>query len=162
MPGFQNYHVPADQDGSTLPAVLRKLLPKLSWTQVKGMIKSRRVQVNGNLCLDESRRVKEGDVVKVWEHALAKPADVSKVRVVHFDEHLVIVHKPAGITTLRHPEERNWPARRKQLQPTLDELVPLVLAKKLGIPVDPSADPRPPRPKRREARHRKQKARGPK
>ena len=34
------------------------------------------------------------------------------------------------MTTLRHPEERNWPKRRKQLQPTLDEMLPRVIEKK--------------------------------
>ena len=34
------------------------------------------------------------------------------------------------MTTLRHPEERNWPKRRKQLQPTLDKMLPRVIEKK--------------------------------
>jgi len=32
------------------------------------------------------------------------------------------------MTTLRHREERHWPAARKNLQPTLDEVLPRVLA----------------------------------
>lgn len=161
MRHFQNYHVPADCEGATLPAALRGFLPGKSWTQIKGLIGSRRVQINGNLCLDESRRVKSGDVVKVWEHPLAKPAGASDVRVVFYDEHLVVVHKPAGITTLRHVEERNWPARRKQQQPTLDELVPLALGKKLGMSIEPASDERQP-PNRRGRDHRDIKQRGPK
>ena len=46
------------------------------------------------------------------------------MRIVHLDEHLVVVQKPAGVTTLRHREETDLPQRRKQLQPTLDELLP--------------------------------------
>ena len=38
-----------------------------------------------------------------------------------------------GVTTLRHREETDLPQRRKQLQPTLDELVVAVLAEQLGI-----------------------------
>src|SRR6185295_2064889 len=87
------------------------------------------------LCLDEGRRLTEKDVVKVWEQPLARPVTASDVRIVFVDEHLVVVDKPAGMTTLRHAEERHWPARRKQLQPTLDEALPLVLAKKLGMRV---------------------------
>ena len=52
------------------------------------------------------------------------------VRIRYLDRHLVVVEKPAGMTTLRHPEERNWPKRRKQLQPTLDEMLPRVIEKK--------------------------------
>jgi 23S rRNA pseudouridine1911/1915/1917 synthase len=43
------------------------------------------------------------------------------------------VQKPAGVTTLRHRAETDLPERRKQLQPTLDELVPRVLAQHFGI-----------------------------
>jgi len=42
---------------------------------------------------------------------------------------VVVVEKPAGMTTTRHAEERHWPARRRQLEPTLDELLPGILAK---------------------------------
>src|SRR4029077_5199546 len=35
-----------------------------------------------------------------------------------------VVEKPTGIATVRHPVERDWPARRKALNPTLDEIVP--------------------------------------
>jgi 23S rRNA pseudouridine1911/1915/1917 synthase len=40
-----------------------------------------------------------------------------------------VVEKPAGVTTGRHSEERSWPARRKQRQPTLEEIVARVLAR---------------------------------
>jgi 23S rRNA pseudouridine1911/1915/1917 synthase len=112
-------------------------LPELSWGQVRRLIGGRQVQVNGNLVLDEGRRVKAGDVVKLHDHALAKPADALDVKIVHFDEHLVVVQKPAGVTTLRHREENDLPQRRKQLQPTLDELVAQVLSEQRGITTSP-------------------------
>src|SRR4051812_30232387 len=133
---FRNYHIRSELAGSTLSGPLKKLLPGEPWGSVKSLITRRHVQVNGNLCLDEGRRLKEQDVVKVWEQPLAKPVDASDVRILHVDEHLVVVEKPAGMTTLRHAEERNWPSRRKQLQPTLDEALPLVLARKLRIGAD--------------------------
>src|SRR6185436_1329411 len=133
MPPFRNYHVRGELVGSTLSGALKKLLAGESWGKVKSLISGRHVQVNGNLCLDEGRRLTEKDVVKVWKQPLARPVTASDVRIVFVDEHLVVVDKPAGMTTLRHAEERHWPARRKQLQPTLDEALPLVLAKKLGI-----------------------------
>jgi 23S rRNA pseudouridine1911/1915/1917 synthase len=107
------------------------------------LIAARRVQVNGNLCLDEGRRVKAGDVLKIAERSLARPADEADIRIVHIDEHLLVVQKPAGVTTLRHREETDLPQRRKQLQPTLDELLPRVLARHLGIA--PPADTSPKR-----------------
>ena len=76
--------------------------------------------------------VKGGDVVKVWEQPLAAPVREEDVRLAYVDEHLVVVQKPAGVTTLRHREEGDLPQRRKQLQPTLDELVPRLLAAASG------------------------------
>ena len=135
VPPFRNYHIRDELVGSTLSGALKKLLAGETWGKVKALISGRHVQVNGNLCLDEGRRLTEKDVVKVWEQPLTKPVTANDVRLLYVDDHLVVVEKPAGMTTLRHPEERHWPARRKQLQPTLDEALPRVLAKKLGIPV---------------------------
>ena len=124
----RNFHLTAEHDGLSLGQALKRLLGDRTWSQVRRTITGRQVQVNGNLCLDEGRRVKAGDVVKLWDHPLAKPADASDVKIVHLDEHLVVVQKPAGVTTLRHREETDLPQRRKQLQPTLDELLAEVLA----------------------------------
>jgi 23S rRNA pseudouridine1911/1915/1917 synthase len=136
MPAFTNYHISAELAGKSLSQALKRILSEKSWNEVKRLIAGRHVQVNGNLCLDETRKLTAKDVVKVWEHPLAKPADERDVKIVYVDEHLVVIEKPAGVTTLRHAEERSWPARRKQLQPTLDELLPRVLAKHLGWRVD--------------------------
>ena len=138
---FRNFHVGDESRSQTLSTALRRFLPDKSWNQVKKLIGGRQVQVNGNLCLDENRKVKAGDVVKVWDHPLAKPADERDVRIRYVDAHLVVIEKPAGVTTLRHAEERHWPARRKQLQPTLDELLPLALARSLGWNTSESTSP---------------------
>jgi 23S rRNA pseudouridine1911/1915/1917 synthase len=142
---FRNYHVAGQQRSQTLSSALRAFVPDKSWAQLKKLIAGRHVQVNGNLCLDENRKVKAGDVIKLWDHPLARPADASDLRIRYVDAHLVVVEKPAGVTTLRHAEERSWPARRKQMQPTLDELLPRALAKHLGwnIPEKDLENPHP-------------------
>lgn len=132
----QTFHLSAPHNGLTLAAALKRLSTDLSWSQARKLVDGRRVQVNGNLCLDGERKVAEGDVVKVLEHALAPPATAADVRLVHVDEHVVVVQKPAGVTTLRHREETDLPVRRKQLQHTLDELVQQRLAAHLGISSD--------------------------
>ena len=129
----RTFHLPAEHDGLSLPQALKQLLADQSWSQIRKLIGGRQVQVNGNLCLDEGRRVKASDVIKLWDHPLAKPAGEADVRITYCDEHLVVVQKPAGMTTLRHSAETDLPQRRKQLQPTLDELLPKALAKHLGI-----------------------------
>jgi len=129
-PAFQIFHVSDAGAGQTLASQLRQSLAGQSWRQIQRLLQARHVQVNGNLCCDAGRRLKTGDVVKVWAHSLAKPVDESDVRICYLDEQIVVVEKPAGITTLRHPEERNWSPRRRQLQPTLEELVTQLIARK--------------------------------
>ena len=93
---FQNYHVTAAQHQQTLAAALRHFLAGRSWGEVRSLIHRRHVQVNGNLCVDEARRLKTGEVVKVWTHPLAKPVEDDDVRIVYLDADLLVVEKPAG------------------------------------------------------------------
>ena len=131
-PEFENYHLPPEFNGDPLGEALKALLGDQSWGQVRQLIRGRQVQVNGNLCLDEQRPVKVGDVIKVWETPLAKPIQADQIRLAYLDEHVVVVEKPAGLTTMRHREERKLSAQRKLLQPTLDELLPAAVARELG------------------------------
>ncbi|MDX1927877.1 MAG: RluA family pseudouridine synthase [Pirellulaceae bacterium] len=126
---FTVYHIAQAQNGLALAAALKAIVKDCSWGQAKKLLLNRHVQVNGNLCLDAARRVKEKDVVKVWHQPLAKPIESSDLRLAYWDEYLLVVEKPAGVTSVRHYEERKISTKRRQLQPTLEELLPPVLAK---------------------------------
>ncbi|MCA9267505.1 MAG: RluA family pseudouridine synthase, partial [Planctomycetales bacterium] len=125
----KNYHADDRHTGQTLATALRGWLTGKSWGDVKKLIAQRRVAVNGNLCVDAGRKLRATDVVKVLEHPAAAPVEPHDVRVRYFDRHVVVVEKPPGVTSTRHHEERDWPKRRKQMQPTLDEMLPHVLAR---------------------------------
>ncbi len=118
------------QVDQTLASALRQWLPDRSWGEVRKLLRTRRVTVNGNLCLDAARRLRLTDVVKLLPHSTAPIPSSTDVRIRYLDKHLVVVEKPAGMTSTRHSEERDWPARRKQIQPTLDELLPGIIARK--------------------------------
>jgi 23S rRNA pseudouridine1911/1915/1917 synthase len=62
--------------------------------------------------------------------AKARPAETTTIR--HLDLSLVVVEKPAGLSTTRHPVERDWSERRKALSPTLEDLVPTLIAAEEG------------------------------
>ena len=115
------YHLSDEHDGETIAAVLKRLQHPASWNQVKKAIASRHVQINGNLCVDEARRVSGKDVVKVFREPLPKPTSASDLRIVFVDDHLLVIEKPAGITSVRHAAEKQFSTRRRQLQPTLEE-----------------------------------------
>ena len=138
------HHITPEEAGQTLAALVRRWSPELSWNEARGVVERRRVLVNGNLCLDPARRVKERDVVKITAHAQKKPPDQLQIQLRHLDPHIVVVEKPAGVTTVRHPEEDDWNDRRKQIQPTLDELLPKVIAReeRFHTPGRPLHEPR--------------------
>jgi 23S rRNA pseudouridine1911/1915/1917 synthase len=124
------FRVRPDEANLTIAAALRRWLNGKSWSDVRRLLSSRHVTVSGNLCLDEGRRLKADEIVKLLPNPAAAPPKEEDVRIRFLDAHLVVVEKPAGMTTLRHPEERSWPKRRKQLQPTLDEMLPRIIEKK--------------------------------
>jgi 23S rRNA pseudouridine1911/1915/1917 synthase len=112
----------AAKPGATVAAMLRSHCPGMTWTQARQRIAGRHVRINGNLCLDPARRLKEGDRVEILGRPMAKPPSESAIVIRHLDEHIVVVEKRAGINTVRHPAERDWSEKRKALSPTLDDL----------------------------------------
>ncbi len=137
----QVFQVSPELEKKTLAAALRHWLPDQSWSHVRKLIVSRRVMISGNLSVDAGRRLAAADVVKVLAHSVAAPAKEEDIRVQFLDDHVVVAEKPAGMTSNRHREERQWSKRRKQIQPTLDELLPHVITKiaerrnKRGVPL---------------------------
>jgi 23S rRNA pseudouridine1911/1915/1917 synthase len=130
MPAYRTHHLEPRLIGKSLADAVKFFRGSLSREAVRALILGRQVQVNGNLCVDPQQRMKPGDVVRVWDHPLAKPPDLADIRIVHLDEHVVVVDKPAGLTTMRHADDAD-PSRRADKQPTLDELLPNLLAARL-------------------------------
>ena len=124
---FKVYHVRQGNVGEPLATMLRRILPGRSWSEVKKVVIGRKVQVNGNLCTDETRRMKAGDIVKIFDEAMARPVSDEHLVIRHQDEHVIVVEKPAGLTTQRHVEEAHWDDARKNRQPTLEELLQRII-----------------------------------
>jgi 23S rRNA pseudouridine1911/1915/1917 synthase len=119
----QQFTLLHEQANQTIAAMLRHWLPGHSWSQVRKLIASRRVKLNGELWLDDARRLKEGDRVEVLGRPEREPALIDNIALRHVDAHVVVVEKPSGIPTLRHPAERDWLEPRRLRVPTLDDLV---------------------------------------
>jgi 23S rRNA pseudouridine1911/1915/1917 synthase len=129
---FASSPIFAEQAGLTLAALLRQRLPGQSWNQVRRLIDTRRARVNGELCLDPARRLKEGETIELLARPEAKRRADEPLILRHLDDHLVVVEKPSGISTVRHPAERDWNERRKALSPTLDDWTAKLIARREG------------------------------
>lgn len=122
-PASGRWNASAEHAGLTVSRVLRTFVADTSWSQIKRLIAGRRVAVNGLLCLDESRRLNAGDEIVLAETPLPQPPSDADVRVLHLDESVVVIDKPSGMMSLRHVAEIDWPARKRALQPSADEVV---------------------------------------
>ena len=130
-----NIHtVAASEAGQTVAALLRTLRPGESWARVKALATGRRVAVGGSLCMDPARRLKAGEVVEVLEKSapVIKGERPDDVVIRHLDEDVVVVEKPSGVSTVRHPAERQWDDQRRKLVPTLDDVTQQAIAYKFG------------------------------
>ncbi len=130
--GSQVFHVSDAEAGQSLLASLRRWRPQTAGLETAQLLRNHQVQIDGNLCENPQRRLKTGEVVKVLPHAIAAPPTEDDIRIHFVDEQLVVVEKPSGMTTMRHAEEAHWSARRRRREPTLEDLLPDVLAKSLS------------------------------
>jgi 23S rRNA pseudouridine1911/1915/1917 synthase len=140
---FQRIEVDAQDDGQVLERILKRRFSDWSWGDVRRTIRGRRIEINGNLCVDCLRKVSSRDVIKLWRNPLPKPVGPEEIRIVYVDEFLVVVEKPAGVTSVRHFEERNLSDKRRQLQPTLEELLPMSLDRYFHPPLSKQPPKRP-------------------
>jgi 23S rRNA pseudouridine1911/1915/1917 synthase len=128
------FTVSPQEAGFTLAKVLRSRLGGPSWNDVRKLIAARRVKIGDAICSDEARRLKENEVVVLLEHPkpLPRVAHPERLVVRHLDEHVVVVEKPAGVNTVRHPAELEWSEERRELDPTLEDLTQWAIAHQLG------------------------------
>jgi 23S rRNA pseudouridine1911/1915/1917 synthase len=139
MPSF--VIAPAEA-GRTVLDVLRSRL-RLSAGRARRLIEERKVRLGTRLCLDPGWRVRRGQQVtapnsprpkKVADAQVKVPEaalPLSKPVIRYVDDHLVVVDKPAQLTTVRHAEEAAEFGARAQrfLPPTLADLLPALLVK---------------------------------
>jgi 23S rRNA pseudouridine1911/1915/1917 synthase len=121
-----------EHDGITVARWVRTRLPDHSWSQVRRVIETRRVRIGGELCVDPARRLHAGERVELLARSARKPVTPEAVAIRYLDDAIVVVEKPSGIATVRHPAERAWPSRRKALHPALEEIVPGLIAQREG------------------------------
>ncbi len=117
------YKVSLENEGATLATIVRNLKPDLSWSRIKKLIAQGHIKISNDVCLDPARRVRAAEEVELLVKPDGKALDKQEIVIRHLDEHLVVVEKPPGVNSVRHPAERTWKESRKSLSPTLEDLV---------------------------------------
>jgi 23S rRNA pseudouridine1911/1915/1917 synthase len=104
-PRSDDDHVLGDADaGTTLAAALRRRMAGRSWSDVRRLVETGKVRVNGEVVLDPAARVSAGARVAVVMAAPRPHVEVVGFRVAFEDGHLIIIEKPSGVTSV--PYER--------------------------------------------------------
>lgn len=102
--------VPADGHGQRLDKLLVTLAPEFSRSHLQGLIERGHVQVDGGPARAASQRMRSGQRIEVElvgsEESRAFRAEPIALAIVHEDEHLLVVDKPAGLVV--HPAPGNW------------------------------------------------------
>jgi 23S rRNA pseudouridine1911/1915/1917 synthase len=88
----------------TLAATLRQRLPGRSWNDVRRLCETGKVRLDGELVLDPAARVRADQQVQIDMAARRPRVATPGFRVAFEDAHLVVIEKPAGISSV--PYER--------------------------------------------------------
>jgi 23S rRNA pseudouridine1911/1915/1917 synthase len=96
--------------GSLLDAVVRSLY-EVSWGKARGFITTGKVKVDGVTVTEPTRRVGKGAAISLEMTAPRRPREheLAKEQVVFVDGHVIVVRKPAGVSTILFGTEDGVP-----------------------------------------------------
>jgi 23S rRNA pseudouridine1911/1915/1917 synthase len=100
---------PADQN-ATLAAALRRRLPGRSWADVRRLCESGKVLVDGERALDSARRISDGQRVEIRMAAPRPRVTIPDFSIVFEDPHLLVIEKPAGISSVPYDRKETGTA----------------------------------------------------
>ncbi len=130
------FDVPQDLGGASLDAVVRTAFG-LTWNRARDLVRRGKVAVDGRTLTDPVKRIRSGSTVSL-DLAARKTrtiaSDLPEGAIVYLDPHVVVVDKPAGISTVPFDPDGMGASIAKRSAPgedvTLDERVRAVLARR--------------------------------
>lgn len=94
----------------TLAAALRRRLPGRSWADVRRLCETGKVLLDGERALDSATRIKLGQRVEIRMAAPRPRLLIPNFSVVFEDPHLVVIEKPAGISSVPYDRKETGTA----------------------------------------------------
>lgn len=110
--------VEAADDGACLDRVLRAKLEGAPWTRVRRAIETGKVSVDGVRVTEATHKLRTGEAVELATRARsASRNDETRVRLVHVDTQVVVVEKPALVSSVPfEPGERDTLIDRTRIE----------------------------------------------
>ncbi|RYY80118.1 MAG: RluA family pseudouridine synthase [Comamonadaceae bacterium] len=107
---MRQVQVAAAQHGERLDRVLAEQLPEFSRSFLQQLVAGGAVRINGREASRAAHRVKAGDTLAIelrpTPQSQAFRPEAMPITVVHEDEHLLVIDKPAGLVV--HPAPGHW------------------------------------------------------
>ncbi|MFD1580401.1 RluA family pseudouridine synthase [Ramlibacter ginsenosidimutans] len=104
------FAIEAADHGERLDRALARLVPEFSRSYLQQLIESGAVRLRGATVTKAAQRVKAGEagdiVLRPTPQSQAFQPEAMPLAVVHEDEHLLVIDKPAGLVV--HPAPGNW------------------------------------------------------
>lgn len=127
-----------DLAGASIDAVVRALF-SLSWNRARELVQRGKIQVDGQTVTTITKRVRAGAAITLDLAARAPRSEaLPREAIVHADAHVVVVEKPAGISTVPFDPDGMGASLALRGKPgeevTLDHKVRLALKAKGGPP----------------------------
>ncbi|MBP7203688.1 MAG: 23S rRNA pseudouridine(1911/1915/1917) synthase RluD [Propionivibrio sp.] len=102
--------VPPDCGGLRLDQALVRLWPKHSRNRLQNWIREGRVSVGGQIVSEPKHKLWGGESLELVEapdeHVLSSAPEAIALNIVHEDDTLIVLDKPAGLVV--HPGSGNW------------------------------------------------------
>ncbi len=138
-----NFTVSAEFKEKTLAYFLKNVLTDRSWSQIKDMIRAGGVTVEGKRRMKSDFRLKGDEKISVdftRYQERGAPSDKGNVKleqlpieIVYLDAQVVVINKPAGITTVRHPYEiAEYGDKERFLPDTVAQRLPRIIERYEG------------------------------
>jgi len=103
------FSIKEEDSGNRLDVILTRLIPDLTRSNLKKIIELKQVKINNSIEVSPSKKLKNNDEVEInlitSEEIKILPAKI-KLEVVHEDNDILIVNKPAGMVV--HPGAGNY------------------------------------------------------
>ncbi|MGC4069324.1 MAG: RluA family pseudouridine synthase [Polyangiaceae bacterium] len=97
--------VPAHVPPTALTRILRNVFESLSWSRCRSLVESGKVSVDGERVTDVARLVRPGSIIRIEPRApRVQTGTLGKVEIVYRDAQIVVVEKPAGVSTVAFDE----------------------------------------------------------
>lgn len=95
------HEISDEWNNARLDAAVRGLW-QVPWSKARAWISAGKVSIGDDLCLDPARIVLRGEMLGLSLEArrLRRPTEIDRRIVVHMDDHVIVVRKPAGISTV--------------------------------------------------------------